>query len=112
MAKAARAAQAWKTYRNVSKPGSPGLGARLRALPRMIGAVMRGQYPGMSKGKLAMMGLGVLYIISPIDVIPDFLVLIGVADDFGVFLWLMSSLLGEGGRYVDWERDRVRAVPS
>ncbi|MET8046115.1 YkvA family protein [Streptosporangium sp. NPDC005286] len=112
MAKAARAAQAWKTYRNVSKPGSPGLGARLRALPRMIGAVMRGQYPGMSKGKLTMMGLGVLYIISPIDVIPDFLVLIGVADDFGVFLWLMSSLLGEGGRYVDWERDRVRAVPS
>ncbi|MER5620777.1 YkvA family protein [Streptosporangium sp. NPDC002544] len=112
MAKAARAAQAWKTYRSVSKPGSPGLGARLRALPRMIGAVMRGQYPGMSKGKLAMMGLGVLYIISPIDVIPDFLVLIGVADDFGVFLWLMSSLLGEGGRYVDWERDRVRAVPS
>ncbi|WP_433369773.1 YkvA family protein [Streptosporangium sp. CA-115845] len=112
MAKAARAAQAWKTYRNVSKPGSPGLGARLRALPRMIGAVMRGQYPGMSKGKLAMMGLGVLYIISPVDVIPDFLVLIGVADDFGVFLWLMSSLLGEGGRYVDWERDRVRAVPS
>ncbi|WP_030917007.1 YkvA family protein [Streptosporangium amethystogenes] len=112
MAKAARAAQAWKTYRSVSKPGSPGLGARLRALPKMIGAVIRGQYPGMSKGKLAMMGLGVLYIISPIDVIPDFLVLIGVADDFGVFLWLMSSLLGEGGRYVDWERDRVRAVPS
>ncbi|MER6170652.1 YkvA family protein [Streptosporangium sp. NPDC001681] len=112
MAKAARAAQAWKTYRSVSKPGSPGLGARLRALPRMIGAVMRGQYPGMSKGKLAMMGLGVLYIISPFDVIPDFLVLVGVADDFGVFLWLMSSLLGEGGRYVDWERDRVRAVPS
>ncbi|GAA0838983.1 YkvA family protein [Streptosporangium amethystogenes subsp. fukuiense] len=112
MAKAARAAQAWKTYRSVSKPGSPGLGARLRALPRMIGAVMRGQYPGMSKGKLAMMGLGVLYIISPVDIVPDFLVLIGVADDFGVFLWLMSSLLGEGGRYVDWERDRVRAVPS
>ncbi|WP_326646165.1 YkvA family protein [Streptosporangium sp. NBC_01755] len=112
MAKAARAAQAWRTYRSVSKPGTPGLGARLRALPKMIGAVMRGRYPGMSKGKLAMMGLGVLYIISPIDVIPDFLVLIGVADDFGLFLWLMSSLLGEGGRYVDWEREQVRAVPS
>lgn len=112
MAKAARAAQAWRTYRNVSKPGSPGLGARLRALPKMIGAVMRGQYPGMSKGKLGMLGLGVLYIISPIDIVPDFLVLIGVADDFGVFLWLMGSLLGEGGRYVDWEQEKVRAVPS
>ncbi|MGJ6965434.1 YkvA family protein [Streptosporangium sp. G11] len=110
MVKAARAAQAWRTYRDVTKPGSPGLGARLSALPRMIGAVMRGQYPGMGKGKLTMLGLGVLYIISPIDIVPDFLVLIGVADDFGVFLWLMGSLLGEGGRYVDWERERVRSV--
>ncbi|MEU4535584.1 YkvA family protein [Streptosporangium sp. NPDC023825] len=110
MAKAARAAQAWRTYKDVTKPGSPGLGARLRALPRMVGAVMHGEYPGMGKGKLAMMGLGVLYIVSPFDVIPEFLPLLGVADDFGVFLWLMSSLLGEGGRYVDWERERVRSV--
>ncbi|MER5317904.1 YkvA family protein [Streptosporangium roseum] len=112
MAKAARAAQAWRTYKNVTEPGSPGLGARLRAIPKLIGAVMRGQYPGMGKSKLAMMGLGVLYILSPVDIVPDFLVLIGVADDFGVFLWLMGSLLGESGRYVDWERKQVRAFPS
>jgi uncharacterized membrane protein YkvA (DUF1232 family) len=55
-----------------------------------------------------MMALGVVYILSPIDVIPEFLAVIGVADDFGVFLWLMTSLLGEGGRYADWERRRVR----
>jgi uncharacterized membrane protein YkvA (DUF1232 family) len=110
MAKAARAAQVWRTYKDVKKPGTPGLGARLRAIPRLIGATARGRYPGMGKGKLTMLGLGVLYIISPIDIVPDFLVLIGVADDFGVFLWLMGSLLGEGGRYVDWERERVRSV--
>ncbi|MFJ2028039.1 YkvA family protein [Streptosporangium sp. NPDC087985] len=112
MAKAARAAQAWRAYRNVTEPGSPGLGTRLRAIPKLIGAVMRGRYPGMSRSKLATMGFGVLYIISPIDAIPDFLVLIGVVDDFGVFLWLMGSLLGESGRYVDWERGQVRASPS
>ncbi|GAA3423929.1 YkvA family protein [Streptosporangium sandarakinum] len=113
MAKAARAAQAWRVYRQVSGPGSPGLATRLRAVPKMVGAVMRGQYPGMTKGKLAMLGLGVLYIVSPLDLVPDFLALIGVADDFGVFLWLMGSLLGESGRYVDWERHGgVRAFPS
>jgi uncharacterized membrane protein YkvA (DUF1232 family) len=114
MAKAARAAAAWRTYREVSKPGTPGLLARMRAIPRMIGAVMRGEYDGMGKGKLALMGLGVVYMISPIDVIPDFLMLIGVVDDFGVFLWLFASLLGESGRYVDWERKLVKArsLPS
>jgi uncharacterized membrane protein YkvA (DUF1232 family) len=47
-------------------------------------------------------------MISPIDLVPDFLVLIGVVDDFGVFLWLLSSLLGESGRYVDWEREIIQ----
>ncbi|GAA3443087.1 YkvA family protein [Planomonospora venezuelensis] len=112
MAKAARAAQAWRAYRDVTRPGSPGIGARLRAVPRLVGAVLNGTYPGMGRGKLALMGLGVLYMISPIDVIPEFLLLVGVADDFGVFLWLMGSLLGESGRYVDWERTHVRVLPS
>ncbi|MGV9302609.1 YkvA family protein [Nonomuraea sp. NPDC004354] len=107
MVKASRAAAAWKTYREVSKPGTPGVLTRVRAIPRLIGGVMRGDYEGMGKGKLAMMALGLVYIISPIDVIPDFLVLLGVADDFGVFLWLMASMLGESGRYVEWERKRL-----
>ncbi|MEU8321315.1 YkvA family protein [Nonomuraea sp. NPDC048881] len=104
MAKAARAAAAWRTYREVTKPGTPGMLTRVRAIPRMIGAVTRGRYDGMGKGRLALMALGVVYILSPVDVIPDFLVLIGVADDFGVFLWLIASLLGESGRYVEHER--------
>ncbi|RSN03739.1 hypothetical protein DMB42_32775 [Nonomuraea sp. WAC 01424] len=104
MAKAARAAAAWRTYREVTKPGTPGMMTRVRAIPRMIGAVTRGRYDGMGRGKLALMALGVVYILSPIDVIPDFLVLVGVADDFGVFLWLIASLLGESGRYVEHER--------
>ncbi|SEN05634.1 YkvA family protein [Nonomuraea pusilla] len=104
MAKSARAAAAWRTYREVTKPGSPALMTRVRAIPRLVRAVMRGEYAGMGKGKLALLGLGVVYILSPIDVVPDFLMLIGVADDFGVFLWLIASLLGESGRYVEHER--------
>ncbi|MEV1167987.1 YkvA family protein [Nonomuraea sp. NPDC049784] len=108
MAKAARAAAAWRTYREVTKPGSPSLMTRVRAIPRMVGAVMRGQYGGMGKGRLALLGLGVVYILSPIDVVPDFLMVIGVADDFGVFLWLVASLLGESGRYVEHERHVIQ----
>ncbi|MFI6705839.1 YkvA family protein [Nonomuraea sp. NPDC050478] len=105
--KPARAAAVYRTYREVSKPGSPSFMTRVRAIPRMIGDVMRGRYDGLGKGKLGLMAMGVVYMISPIDLVPDFLVLIGVADDFGVFLWLMASLLGESGRYVDWEQRKV-----
>ncbi|MFC4588097.1 YkvA family protein [Sphaerisporangium corydalis] len=108
MGKTGRATAAYRAYKDVSRPGSPGLMARIKAFPRMIGGSMRGEYRDLGKGKLAMMGLGVLYIVSPFDIVPDFLPLIGVTDDFGVFLWLMSSLLGESGRYLDWEHKKVR----
>ena len=110
MAKLARSAAAWRTYRDVTKPGTPGLMARVRAIPRMLGAVRRGEFG--ARKNLVLMGLGVLYIVSPIDVIPDFLLGIGVVDDFGVFLWLISAMLGESGRYVEWERKTIRSVPS
>jgi uncharacterized membrane protein YkvA (DUF1232 family) len=109
MAKATRAAAAWRTYREVTKPGSPPLMTRVRAIPRMVGAVMRGRYAGMGKSKLALLGLGVVYIVSPVDVLPEFLLMIGVVDDFGVFLWLMGTLLGESGRYVQHERGVIQA---
>ncbi|WP_237106853.1 YkvA family protein [Nonomuraea sp. MG754425] len=112
MAKAARTAAAWRTYREVTKPGSPKLMARVRAVPRMVGAVLRGDYAGMGKGKLGLLGLGVVYLVSPIDVIPDFLMVIGVADDFGVFLWMIGTLLGESGRYVQHERAVIQARPE
>ncbi|WP_405142951.1 YkvA family protein [Sphaerisporangium sp. NBC_01403] len=108
MSKAGRATAAYRAYREVSRPGSPGLMTRIKALPRMIGGSLRGEYQDLGKRKLTLMGLGILYIVSPIDVIPDFLPLIGVTDDFGVFLWLMTSLLGESGRYLDWEHKKVR----
>jgi hypothetical protein len=42
-------------------------------------------------------------------VVPDFLVMVGVVDDFGVFLWLAATLLGESGRYVEHERNVIQA---
>jgi uncharacterized membrane protein YkvA (DUF1232 family) len=107
MKKAGRALAAWHAYREVKRPGTPGVLPRVRAIPRMLRGTLRGEYPHLSKGKIGMMGLGVAYIVSPLDVVPDFLAVIGVVDDFGVFLWLMTALLAESGRYLDWERHRL-----
>ncbi|WP_084955498.1 YkvA family protein [Thermoactinospora rubra] len=112
MRKATRATAAWRTYRDVTRPGTPGLMTRLRAIPRMIGAALSGRYPELGKGRLAMMAAGVLYLISPVDAVPEFLLGLGVVDDFGVFLWLMGSLLGQSGDYVERERRRLKAPPS
>ncbi|WP_067173902.1 YkvA family protein [Microtetraspora niveoalba] len=110
MAKAGRAAATWRAYREVSKPGSPGLLTRFKAVPRMIRGTLKGNYPHLGKGQLAMFAAGLAYIVSPVDAIPDFLIGIGVVDDFGVLIWLVSSMLAASGRYVEWEREDLELL--
>jgi Uncharacterized conserved protein len=112
MKKAGRALAAWRVVREARRQGGPGLLPRARAIPRMVRAGLRGDYPHLSRAKVGMLGLGVAYILSPIDVVPDFLAVIGAVDDFGVLMWLTASLLAESGRYLDWERRRLPGHPE
>ncbi|MYS23520.1 Protein of unknown function [Streptomyces sp. DvalAA-14] len=96
---------AWGLYRETRRPGAPGLLRRLFATPRLIFSVLRGRYPGLSRGKLLLFGALVLvYIVSPVDAIPDFIPVLGWTDDGAVALWFLTGIIRESGRYVEWER--------
>jgi uncharacterized membrane protein YkvA (DUF1232 family) len=56
-----------------------------------------------SKGKMIAMIIAVVYIVSPIDFIPDFLLPVGVVDDAGAFGWLLFA--------IGQEMSRKRAQP-
>jgi uncharacterized membrane protein YkvA (DUF1232 family) len=57
------------------------------------------------------MALAVVYIVSPLDVLPDVLPLIGVADDAMVVAWLAGAVLTDAGDFLTWERVR-RGTPD
>jgi uncharacterized membrane protein YkvA (DUF1232 family) len=98
----------WRAVRAGQRPGAPGIGDRVRALPRMVGAALRGQYPGLGRGRLALFAVAVAYIVSPVDVMPEILLtVLGLGDDAVVALWLAGSFLDETERYLDWERTRT-----
>ena len=48
--------------------------------------------------------IAALYIISPIDLIPDFIPLIGFMDDIAVLTTIISALQGELVKYRNWKR--------
>ncbi|MFB4305187.1 YkvA family protein [Actinomadura sp. GTD37] len=101
---AAAAGQAWQIYSETLQPDAPGLWTRVRAVPRMLKSVLRGQYKGMSFRTLGLLALGVVYIVSPIDAIPDVIPVVGIADDTGLALWLAAVLVRSAGDFVTWER--------
>ncbi|GAA2441894.1 hypothetical protein GCM10010191_67720 [Actinomadura vinacea] len=101
---AAAAGQAWNIYSETLEADAPRMGERVRAVPRMLKSALRGQYKGLSFKTLGMLAVGLVYILSPLDAVPDVLVPLGVADDTGVALWLATVLVRSAGDYVKWER--------
>ncbi|WP_395104750.1 YkvA family protein [Actinomadura sp. SCN-SB] len=102
---AAAAGQAWNIYSETLAPDAPGMVERVRAIPRMLKATLRGEYKGMSHKTLGLLAVGLVYIVSPLDAVPEILVpVVGLADDTGVALWLASVLVRSAGDYVRWER--------
>jgi uncharacterized membrane protein YkvA (DUF1232 family) len=95
----------WQAVVRGRRPGAPGLGERARALPRMVGASLGGRYRGLSRGRLALFLVGVVYLISPVDLVPELLFnVFGLGDDAVVALWLAGGFLVETERYLGWQR--------
>lgn len=91
--------------------GGPSLAKRLAALPRMLKATARGEYDGGLR--VALMAAATLYVVSPIDAVPEaFLFVIGLADDAVMITWLAGSVLSETERFLTWEKQRASVLPG
>jgi uncharacterized membrane protein YkvA (DUF1232 family) len=103
----------WRAVRAGHRPGTPGLGERLRALPRLVALTALGRYSGTTRVRLLAMLAGVLYVLSPVDLVPElFVPLLGLVDDAFVVAWLAGSVLLETERFLDWEQQQHRVVPG
>ncbi len=115
---AAWASMRWGAFRSVatamrsaSAPGSPGVLARLAALVRMVPAVLRGEYQGTGAGHLLLMLGAVGYVLSPLDLMPEALLMIaGPGDDALVITWLAVTLIYATDDFLGWERQRRRTA--
>lgn len=103
-----RLAAAAKVAKDANRPGSPPIGARLAAIPRMVLASATGRYPGLSRFKLALLGVGAAYIVSPIDAVPELVLLVaGVADDIALAVVMAGVLFAETDNFLAWEQARM-----
>jgi uncharacterized membrane protein YkvA (DUF1232 family) len=88
------------------KPGAPGIGKQLGAVPRMLAQGLSGNYPNLDKGRIALAGLGLVSVVSPVDLIPELILpLIGLADDALILAWVVGALLSETEAFLAWEQE-------
>lgn len=94
--------------------GATGTFALLRKqaglLGRMVQAYAKGDYKALPWKSLLLTVAVLLYFVSPIDLIPDFLPLLGFTDDIALVLWLFKTLSGDIAKFEDWENSRTISI--
>ncbi len=80
----------------------------LKAVFRLLRAYADGRYREIPTASLVSVVAWVVYLVMPIDSIPDFIVGLGLLDDAALLGWLLSSLKTDLDRFVEWE-NRVAA---
>lgn len=74
---------------------------------RMIKAHFEGTHK-LSGSTLGLLLLALIYFLSPVDFIPDFLGLLGFADDISVILAVYAKVKNEVEGFLDWEKNQIR----
>ncbi len=77
----------------------------VQTLLRLMRAYGEGRYRQVSGKNLALAGLGIMYLVSPLDVLPDFLPG-GFFDDAAVIGFIVKKLRNELVAFEAWEQSQ------
>ncbi len=81
--------------------------ASLLAFFRLIRAYVNGSYRQVSAKALLMIVTAVVYFVSPIDLIPDFILGLGLIDDATVLAWTIKACAGDLAAFTAWENQQA-----
>lgn len=70
-----------------------------------------GRYRGLKKRNLFLIVAGLMYLVNPMDLVPDFLFAIGFGDDVAVLMYVFKKLDQEIKAYEAW-RDEEAELAS
>lgn len=80
-----------------------GLIEKLNTFLRMIRAYRKGEYRLLPWKTLLMIVAGLLYFVMPLDLVPDFVPVLGYLDDLTIVVWIFNSLQKDIESFKAWE---------
>ena len=81
---------------------------------RLLRAYASGEYRQLPWKTLLRIVAVMIYFVSPLDFLPDFLPIIGLTDDIALMLWLFSGIRDDIEKFREWENStaNVRGAGS
>lgn len=78
-------------------------------LVRLVRSYVSGEYREVATGTIVSGFAVLLYVLSPIDLVPDFIPVLGFLDDLSLISWFLGKFQHEIARYRTWEDARPTA---
>ncbi|CAH1044128.1 YkvA family protein [Halomonas sp. TD01] len=79
------------------------IGRALKLFLPMTRDVLRGNFRPIPWSAFGLMALALAYLVMPFDLIPDFLVMIGIVDDVLIVGWLLNRVDDQLSEYRTWK---------
>ncbi|EQM67472.1 hypothetical protein L682_22250 [Aquipseudomonas alcaligenes OT 69] len=84
----------------------------LQVLLALCVARLRGQYRDISPKALLSIVAGLVYFLTPVDVIPDWVLGVGLIDDLGVLAWVLKTWSAEIDAFRHWREAQTPEVSA
>ncbi|MCG8386905.1 MAG: DUF1232 domain-containing protein [Cytophagales bacterium] len=92
---------------NMDTIKSSGFIYRVKIFIRMVKAYAKGEYREIQWQNMVLIVAAILYFITPIDLIPDFIPITGLVDDFTVMVWVYNKIQQEVDKFILWEKEYI-----
>jgi uncharacterized membrane protein YkvA (DUF1232 family) len=90
--------------------GSIEVGSDIHLIWPLMQDYMGGRYTQLSKTFLVSLIATLIYFVSPIDAIPDFIPILGWSDDIAVFLYVLDKFKKEMAAYKLWRASQTESL--
>ncbi|AUD01189.1 YkvA family protein [Spirosoma pollinicola] len=77
---------------------------QLGVVTRLLKAYASGEYRQLPWKTLIRVIAVLIYFVSPIDILPDFLPIVGLTDDIALMFWLFSGMKDDIEKFRQWEQ--------